>query len=150
MDIAFIAIGARPSPLFRDSGIPTGADGGMLVNPHLQSVAYPDIFGGGDCISLKGRQLAKVGVYVVRENPILCHNLTVALEGGMMKVFTPQPHYLLIFNMGDGRGIYWKKGWVWEGRLAFLLKDTIDRQFMRKFQLSGELAEKSDIGEEGE
>ncbi|MDP1990901.1 MAG: FAD-dependent oxidoreductase [Syntrophales bacterium] len=150
MDIAFIAIGIRPSPLFRDSGIPTGPDGGMLVNSHLQSVAYPELFGGGDCISLEGRPLAKVGVYAVRENPILYHNLTVALEGGTMTVFTPQSHYLLIFNMGNGKGIYWKKGWVWEGRSAFLLKDYIDRKFMREFQLSGELDELSDIGMEGE
>jgi NADH dehydrogenase FAD-containing subunit len=150
MDIAFIAIGIRPSPLFRDSGIPTGPDGGMLVNSHLQSVAYPDLFGGGDCISIEGRQLAKVGVYAVRENPILYHNLIVALEGGTMNAFSPQSHYLLIFNMGNGKGIYWKNGWVWEGRLAFLLKDYIDRKFMRKFQLSGELDEQSDTSKEGE
>jgi NADH dehydrogenase FAD-containing subunit len=150
MDIAFVAIGIRPSPLFRDSGIPIGPDGGMLVNPHLQSVAYPELFGGGDCISLEGHQLAKVGVYAVRENPILYHNLMTALEGGAMKVFVPQAHYLLIFNMGNGKGIYWKKGWVWEGRLAFLLKDMIDRKFMREFQLSGEPDEKSEIGKEGE
>jgi len=91
-----------------------------------------------------------VGVYAVRENPILYRNLTVALEGGTMNVFMPQPYYLLIFNMGNGQGIYWKKGWVWEGRLAFLLKDMIDRKFMREFQLSGELDEQSDIGIEGE
>ena len=61
MDIAFIAIGIRPSPLFRDSGIPTGPDGGMLVNSHLQSVAYPELFGGGDCISLEGRPAGQGG-----------------------------------------------------------------------------------------
>jgi NADH dehydrogenase FAD-containing subunit len=144
MNLAFIAIGIRPSSLFRDSGIPTGADGGLLVNSHLQSVAHPDIFGGGDCISLEGHQLAKVGVYAVRENPILYHNLLTALEGGKMEVFTPQKHFLLIFNMGNGKGIYWKKNWVWEGRLAFLLKDYIDRKFMRTFQVSGELDERSE------
>jgi len=47
MDLAFIAIGIQPSSLFRDSGIPTGADGGMLINAYLQSVAHPEIFGGG-------------------------------------------------------------------------------------------------------
>jgi NADH dehydrogenase FAD-containing subunit len=150
MDFAFIAIGIRPSPLFRDSGIPTGPDGGMLVNSCLQCVVYPELFGGGDCISLEGHPLAKVGVYAVRENPVLYHNLTAALEGGTMTVFTPQSHYLLIFNMGNGKGIFWKKGCVWEGRLAFLLKDTIDRKFMREFQLSGELDETADIGKEGE
>ena len=59
------------------------------MNAHLQSVAHPDIFGGGDCASLEGHALAKVGVYAVRQNPILFHNLKVALEGGEMISFMP-------------------------------------------------------------
>ena len=46
--------------------------------------------------------------------------------------------------MGDGRGLFWKRNWVWEGRLAFLFKDYIDRRFMARFQLSGELEDLSD------
>jgi NADH dehydrogenase FAD-containing subunit len=143
-DLTFVAIGIRPSSLFLDSGLPTAADGGLLVNSHLQSIAYPNIFGGGDCISLEGYSLAKVGVYAVRENPILYHNLLSALEGGKMMTFEPQKHFLLIFNMGDGQGIFWKKNRAWGGRLTFLLKDYIDKKFMRKFQVSGELDEKFD------
>ncbi len=144
MNFAFIAIGIQPASLFQDSGIPTGADGGLLVNSYLQSVRYPNIFGGGDCISLEGHQLAKVGVYALRESPILYHNLRVALEGGTMKVFSPQKHFLLIFNMGNRKGIFWKKNWIWEGRLAFLLKNYIDRKFMKTFQVSGELQDQSE------
>ena len=143
-DLAFVAIGIRPAPMFAESGLPTGPDGGLLVNAHLQSVAHRDIFGGGDCASLEGHALAKVGVYAVRENPILFHNLKVALDGGEMMRFSPQTHYLLIFNMGNGRGIFWKKDWVWSGRLAFQLKDYIDRRFMRMFQVSGERNEKTE------
>jgi NADH dehydrogenase FAD-containing subunit len=146
-DVTFVAVGIKPSSLFRDSGLPTGVDGGLLVNTYLQSVAYPNIFGGGDCISLEGHPLAKVGVYAVRQNPILCHNLLASLEGGKMMPFEPQKHFLLIFNMGDGQGILWKKDWAWESRLAFLLKDYIDRKFMRKFQVSGELGERFDSTE---
>jgi NADH dehydrogenase FAD-containing subunit len=137
-DYVFMAVGTRPSSLFKDSGMLTGPDGGLLVNACLQSVAYPEVFGGGDCISLQGFDLAKVGVYAVREGPILYHNLRVALEGGTMKPFLPQATFLLIYNMGNRKGIFWKKNWVWDGRLAFLLKDTIDRSFMKKFQVSGE------------
>jgi hypothetical protein len=46
--------------------------------------------------------------------------------------------------MGNGKGIFWKKNWVWQGRLAFFLKDYIDRKFMKTFQVSGELTEKSE------
>jgi NADH dehydrogenase FAD-containing subunit len=141
-DFAFVATGIQPSSIFGDSGIPAGPDGGLLVNPYLQSVAHPEMFGGGDCISFAERPLAKVGVYAVRQNPILLRNLLAALEGEEMQTFTPQRDYMLIFNMGNGRGILWKKNFVWEGRSAFLLKDHIDRKFMRKFQVSGEKDEK--------
>jgi NADH dehydrogenase FAD-containing subunit len=140
-DVAFMALGVQPSRIFRDSGIPTGPDGGLLVNSFLQSVAHPEMFGGGDCISFVNPPLAKVGVYAVRQNPILFHNLLAALEGREMKAFMPQKDYMLIFNMGNGRGILWKKNFVYEGRLAFLLKDYIDRKFMKKFQVAGEAEE---------
>jgi len=140
-DVAFLGWGIKPSPLFRHSGLPVGEDGGLLVNSYLQSVAYPEIFGGGDCISLSGRTLAKVGVYAVRQNPILFYNLLASLEGKEMKIFRPQKDYLLILNMGDGRGIFWKKNFVWEGKLSFILKDFIDRRFMKKYQVSKELEE---------
>ncbi len=140
-DFLFLALGVKPPRLFQDSGLPTGPDGGLLVNEFLQSEAYPEIFGGGDCIYFQPQPLDKVGVYAVRQNPILLENLMAALEGRSLKPFKPQSAYLLIFNLGDGRGIFWKKNFVFDGRLAFLLKDYIDRSFMRKFQISGELNE---------
>ena len=138
-DFAFMAVGVQPPPLFRESGIPVGEDGGMSVNGRLQSTAHPQLFGGGDCISVEGCTVAKVGVHAVRQNPILKHNLEVALDGGEMKRFTPNPNYMLIMNMGDGKGIMWKKRLVLNGGLAFLLKNFIDRRFMKRFQVSGEL-----------
>jgi NADH dehydrogenase FAD-containing subunit len=146
-DIAFVATGVRPASIFLDSGIPTGPDGGMLVNARLQSVAHPDVFGGGDCISLEGHNLAKVGVYAVRQSSILLRNLLAAMEGDDMVTFTPQAHYLLIFNMGNGKGIFWKGKRVFQGRLAYLLKDYIDRRFMKAFQVAGEQDAKSDTNE---
>jgi NADH dehydrogenase FAD-containing subunit len=144
-DIAVVAIGILPSRVFKVSGVPVGGDGGMLVNSHLQSVAYPQIFGGGDCISLENQPLKKVGVYAVRQNPILLHNILAAIKGGPMKDFKPQREYLLILNIGNGEGIFWKKNMIWQGRSAFLLKDYIDRRFMGKFQISGEMAERSEV-----
>ena len=141
-DAAFLAVGIRPSPIFRDSNLPVGEKGELLVNSFLQSTGFPEIFGGGDCITLEGNPLPKVGVYAVRQNPILYQNLMAALEGGPLKPFTPQKEFLAILNMGNGRGILWYRNRVWEGRLSFMLKDYIDRAFMKKFQVSGELDEK--------
>jgi NADH dehydrogenase FAD-containing subunit len=144
-DFIFVAVGVKPSPLFGDSSIPTGEDGGLLVNSFLQSTAHPELFGGGDCISLAGHPLAKVGVYAVRQNPVLLHNLMAALDGGLLRQFSHGGAYMLIMNMGDGKGILWKGNSVWNGRFAFLLKDFIDRRFMKTFQVSGERDEPNEV-----
>jgi NADH dehydrogenase FAD-containing subunit len=109
-------------------------DGGLLVNRYLQSVVYPEIFGGGDCISFEQQPLAKVGVYAVRQNPVLLRNLGCALNGGDLVPFHPQENYLLAFNMGDGTAIVQWKGLVFDGRLGFILKNYLDRRFMKMFQ----------------
>ena len=140
-DMVFVAIGIRPSPLFRDSGLPTGKDGGLLVNDCLQCVDHPELFGGGDCISLAGSPLARVGVYAVRQNRPLLRNLSAFLEGRPLQRFDPGGDYLLILNLGDRRGLFRRKNIVWSGRLAFRLKNHLDMGFMRKYQVSGELLE---------
>lgn len=53
MDIIFVAVGVRPSPIFEASGLPTGPDGGLLVNSYLQSTGYKNIFGGGTAFILE-------------------------------------------------------------------------------------------------
>jgi NADH dehydrogenase FAD-containing subunit len=133
-DIIFIAMGVRPRPLFEPSGIPAGPDGGMLVNKYLQSPKYPDIFGGGDCIWFEPQPLDKVGVYAVRENPVLYHNVVARLEGAPLMEFSPGGDYLLIYNTGGRTGVLHKFGIRFGGSLAFRIKDYIDSAFMKKFK----------------
>ena len=133
-DFVFMALGVNPSPIFEISGLPIGRDKGLLVNQYLQSIKYPEIFGGGDCICFKDQPLDKVGVYAVRQNPVLLHNIMAAFEGEKMMAFNPGPDYLLIFNLGGGIGVVKKWGLVFGGRAAFVLKDRIDKKFMKKFQ----------------
>ena len=92
------------------------------------------MFGGGDCIYFKDSPLDKVGVYAVRQNPVLLHNLLAYIDGSRLEPFSPGGDYLLIFNLGGGSGVLRKKRIQLDGRLAFVIKDFIDRRFMRKFQ----------------
>ena len=133
-DFIFLALGVKPSVIFADSGIATGPDGGLRVNRFLQSTQYPDIFGGGDCIFFQDRPLDKVGVYAVRQNPVLYHNIVARLDGNDPMPFDPGGDYLLIFNLGGGIGVLKKRRLVFGGRPAFIIKDYIDRKFMKKFQ----------------
>ena len=146
-DLVFPAVGVKSYPIFSDSNLPTAEDGSLVVNRYLHSVAYPNMFGGGDCISLEDRKIDRVGVYAVRQNPILHANLMAALEDGEMTRFEPQEAYMLIFNLGDGTGIFVRKSWVWNGKLAFKLKNYIDQRFMKTFQVSGEREDRQDYPE---
>lgn len=134
-DIVFLATGVRPGTLFADSGVETGPDGGMVVDQHLESVSHPGLFGGGDCIHFRPRPLDRVGVYAVRQNEVLLHNLLRAMKGSEERQpFDPQETYMLILNLGDGQGVFIRNGWVWRGRLAWMLKHYIDTDFMRKMR----------------
>jgi NADH dehydrogenase FAD-containing subunit len=133
-DFIFLALGVKPSSIFAASGIATGPDGGLRVNRFLQSTQYPEIFGGGDCIHFQDNPLDKVGVYAVRQNPVLFHNITAQLTGGDLVPFDPGGDYLLIFNLGGGVGVLKKRWLEFGGRPAFIVKDYIDRRFMKKFQ----------------
>ena len=124
----------KPSPLFIDSGMATGITGGLLVNEFLQSTEYLNIFGGGDCIDYQLESLDKVGVYAVRQNPVLLHNLMAALDGKTYTTFEPGGDYLLIYNLGSGDGVLSKWSFTVAGSLAFRVKDYIDRKFIRTYQ----------------
>lgn len=133
-DFTFMAAGVTPSDIFEKSNLSVGPDKGLLVNQYLQSVSDPKIFGGGDCIYFQDQPLDKVGVYAVRQNPVLYHNLMAALEGNDLMPFDPGPDYLLVFNLGGHQGVFKKQNIVFSGRLAFTIKHYIDTKFMKKFQ----------------
>ncbi|WP_045218991.1 NAD(P)/FAD-dependent oxidoreductase [Desulfonatronum thioautotrophicum] len=139
-DMIFLALGVKPSSVFRASGLEVSRDGGLLVNQFLQCPAHPDIFGGGDCITFSPQPLAKVGVYAVRQNPVLRHNLQAQLEGRPLEPFDPGGGYLLIFNLGGGYGILHKNGFAFGGRTAFRIKDYIDRKFIQKYAITRSLS----------
>jgi len=138
-DLAFACLGVAPPDLFLACGLATGGGGWLSVNQYLQCVDHPEIFGGGDCVHFVPSPLDKVGVYPVRENPILASNLKAALDGTPLTPFTgTKGGYLQILNNGDGRGLFRKGGLVLQGKAAFWFKDYIDVKFMRAFQECGE------------
>lgn len=131
-DIAVLATGIRPRSIF--GTLPTAPDGALRVNASLQSIANENVFGSGDCISYAPRPLDRVGVYAVRQGPVLFQNLLASLAGRPLRPFHPQRHYLLILNLGNGTGLLIYGGLCMASPLAFHLKDRIDRRFISRFQ----------------
>ncbi|MBS3762028.1 MAG: FAD-dependent oxidoreductase, partial [Planctomycetes bacterium] len=133
-DSAFLAIGIKPSEVFKSSQLPLHSDGSLLVNDRLQSIAAPEVFGGGDCVWLKDHSLARVGFHAVKQGQLLARNLLKSLEDNELEMFHPRTSYLLILNLGNGTGVTSGWGMAWNGHLAFWLKNLIDRRFVRRFQ----------------
>jgi len=132
-DLALVAVGTRPSSLFSSSGLAVGPDGGMSVNPFLQAVETPELFGGGDCIHFSTSPLAKAGVYAVRQAPVLMHNLVAALEERPLSTYTPQQTFLQILNLGDNRAALLRPPLSFLGVIPWRIKESIDTAFMREY-----------------
>ena len=81
-DFLVNAAGLQPPPLLRASNLATDSSGALRVNRYLQALDQSAVFGGGDCVAFEARPLAKIGVYAVREAPVLFHNLLATLTRG--------------------------------------------------------------------
>ena len=132
-DLVIPAVGVDPSPVFRRSGLLTGDEGGMWVDHYLRGVGDGRLFGGGDSVSFRGETLPQLGVFAIRQGPVLFHNLQAALRGEKLRAFEPQKRYLYILNFGDGSGLAIYGSLVWRGRSAMWLKNEIDKRFMKTY-----------------
>ena len=133
-DIIILASGTKPPDMFEKSSLPTGPAGDLLVNSYLQNPDYPEVFGAGDCIHFMPSPLTKVGVYAVRQNSVILHNLLAFLENKSLLSFETSKDYLQILNLGEKTGIVTMKGFVYSGKAAFWLKNYIDESFMKKYK----------------
>ncbi len=136
LDALVWAVGAASLPLFAGSGLELDDRGFVRVRPTLQAMGRDEIFAVGDCASLThAPALAKAGVYAVRQGPVLLANLRARLVGGRLRPFRPQRDFLSLLNLGDGTAVASKWGLSSRGAWAFILKDWIDRGFVRRFQV---------------
>jgi selenide,water dikinase len=133
-DALLWATGAAAPPLFAASRLATDARGFVRVVPTLQVEGHDDLFAAGDCTSF-APDLAKSGVYAVRQGPILDHNLRARVAGRPLRRFRPQRDFLVLLNLGDGTALGTKWGRSVEGPRVFAAKDAIDRRFVRRFQV---------------
>lgn len=77
-DVAIWATGADPHTVSADSDLDI-LKGFFRVNDFLQSTSHPNVFGGGDCITMENyvdkSYPTKAGVYAVRAGPIITNNV---------------------------------------------------------------------------
>lgn len=134
-DFTFLATGVSLPPIFRGSGLSAGSSEGLEIDEFLRHPGHHDIFGGGDCVTNPAHPLPKVGVYAVRQAPVLYRNLLAALTGGELTRFRPQKKYLQILNLGDGTGLFVRGNLIARGKWALWLKNRLDTSFMAKYRV---------------
>ena len=110
-------------------------EGGFLaVGSTLQILNDAAVFAAGDCATMIAHPRPKAGVFAVRQGPVLARNLRRAMRGEALETYIPQRDHLLLIATGDRRAIGGRGRFLaFEGRLAWRLKDVIDRRFMRRF-----------------
>ena len=135
-ELVLWATGPSAPVLFAGSGLAVDGGGYPRVDATLRSISHPEIFAAGDAASLEGYpDLAKAGVYAVRQGPVLRDNLADAAGGRpVRRRFHPQRRFLALLNTGDGRAIFSYGGVAATGRWAMALKDRIDRRFVSRFR----------------
>ncbi len=139
-DQLILATPAIPVPWLVESDLAVNSGGFISINQHLQSTSHSNIFACGDVADFQSpdhdiKGLPKCGVYAVRQAPTLYSNLKAHLTGEALQSFQPQPKFLSLLSCADGRAIA-SRGWLeTRGRLVWVWKDWLDRQFMARFPL---------------
>lgn len=134
-DILIWATGVTGGAVLRNSEFSSDNKDFMFVNNYLQNINYPYIFGAGDCISFKDYDyVKKVGVYAVRQAPILWENVNNYILGTELIKYVPQKRFLSIISLGKKNAVLYYLGIILSGKLAWNIKDRIDRRFMKNFK----------------
>ncbi|MGQ9425159.1 NAD(P)/FAD-dependent oxidoreductase [Gilvimarinus sp. F26214L] len=133
-DWVILATGLKANPLVTTLGLPADGSSGLRVNGFLHSPADARVFAAGDCASMEGHDLPKLGVFGVRQAQYVHRNLLAGLDGEALRVYRPQQRYLSILNLGDGTGLSTWGGLWWGGRVPLILKNHLDRRFLRQYR----------------
>jgi selenide,water dikinase len=140
-DLVVWVTGAAAPSLLARSALALDSHGYLLVDRTLRAVDGTPVLGAGACVTVKDYpDLAKAGIYAMREAPSLDRSLRAALGHGRPARFRPQRSYLALLDTGGGWALMRWKGICRHSRWAARLKDMIDRRFMRRYRESDETA----------
>lgn len=133
-NLVVVATGVGPPDVFRRARLATGDDGALWLNRYLQSPQDARVFGGGDAVAYRGGRLPQLGVFAIRQAPVLYHNLQASVRDEPLAPYRPQKHFLYVLNLGGSTGLAVYGALVLKGRLALKVKHTIDGRFISKYR----------------
>ncbi|WP_258393813.1 NAD(P)/FAD-dependent oxidoreductase [Halomonas sp. SL1] len=128
------AVGLAPPTLLERLGLPIIPGRGLAVTDYLQSPALPWVFAAGDCAAMIDHELPRLGVYGVRQAPVLLDNLAAWWHGEALRPYRPQSRALSILDLGRRQALAMRGGAWWGGRLAWYWKRRLDERFLTGYR----------------
>lgn len=127
----FVIISSGISGIAADfKGIDTIENNFIRTDKYLR--VNENILAMGDMIEFNDMNLPKAGVFAIHEAPVLFKNLIKMISGDNDLIeYKPNQKYLQIINTGYGTGLLNWGNITLTGRIPFIIKDYIDRNYMR-------------------
>ena len=132
-DEALWVTDAAAAPWLADTGLDLTEKGFVVIDETYRSVSDPRLFAAGDVATMPAHPREKAGVYAVRAGPPLADNLRRALAGRNLRRAVPQRRALALIGTGDRRAVASRGPFAAHGAVWWLLKDWIDRRWMRRY-----------------
>jgi NADH dehydrogenase FAD-containing subunit len=132
-DEVVLATGLRAAPAVARLGL--GDEGGMPTTTTLQHPEHPNVFGAGDAIRFAGTGLPRLGVFAVRQAPVLVDNLLALHAGTPLRNYEPQERLLTAVDLGGGDAVLMWRDRRLHGRLALVVKRLLDEWFLRRHRV---------------
>lgn len=116
------------------AGLGLAQDDGLVVDATLRSIDDARIFAVGDCARIAGHRLPRLGVFGVRQAPVLLANCLALAHGRTLRDYRPQSKWLSILDLGDGTALASRDRHWWHGRASLWLKHWLDRRFLDSYR----------------
>jgi selenide, water dikinase len=125
---------AGAAPWLAETGLPLTGSGFVVIDETLRSPGDLRIFAAGDVATMLAHPREKAGVYAVRQGPPLAANLRRVLTGKPPRRAIPQKRGLALIGTGDKHAVASRGPFAAQGAYLWLLKDWIDRRWMRRYR----------------
>ena len=144
-DAIICATGASLPSWPIECGLGISQDGFIEVDSTLKSTSHDYVFAAGDSATIKGQTRPKSGVYAVRQGIPLAKNLIRQATNKRLVSYKPQTHALALMNTSNKTAIASRGSFFMHGRLAWIVKDRIDINFVKKYSNLPQMNQKLDL-----
>ncbi|MFW9905867.1 MAG: NAD(P)/FAD-dependent oxidoreductase, partial [Candidatus Thorarchaeota archaeon] len=133
-DLGILATGIQPNLIKSGGRLEMSSKGEFVINPYLQCKSHKTVFATGDCSYLESAPLWKSGYHAINQGPTLLHNIIATSENTKLRPYRPTKRMITALNLGNGYGIVIYGSFSYLGKLAFSIKDRIERRYIKSHQ----------------